>query len=857
MTRPGASHPPASLPGPAQVNHLALAAVVLILTPLLARAMTPVATFPAWDFDPLMAFDPSPVGMGPAGSLVCDVLVLLGCGLGLLAGSRAPAQRGWRHAHSHGETLWLGAAGLLILSACAPLAFHAGLLSRSPDVGGGSGTAFFALGHMRIGAAWLSGMLAALALWRACRDPGARAVAFAVLMGFVIMLAFRGAQQVMVEHAATVADFQRNKSQIFAAQGWSADSPMARGYERRLTQNEASGWFGLANVFATFAAAGAVGFGGMAWAAWRARSTPGVSTPLGLMVTLAGAVTSLAAVAMAGAKGGAAAMVLGGVLCGAFLLAPRLGELPWLRRGLAWAPLAAVGLVLLGVVARGLVGLRSGELSLLFRGFYLQAAGRIALGFDLAGAHVGDWLRGVGPDGFKEAYLLAKNPLSPEEVSSPHSLLFDWWACLGLAGLAWAVVFAGLLIAVGRAASATGVTGASPTRPDDDGQPDVRTLVRVVVGIATAATFASIMLFRAAVTPSLAVVYLAGLGAWCVAGGHMVALLRRLPLGLTQAALAGAACVGAVHTQIEVTGVNPASAGLCLAMIAIAAARPPDAAAGSNALASLPGVAVARLLAGVAILLAGAIGLLGVLPAARWEGRLQRAAETVAPISDLRARMAEVGSLPAARRAEAAAQIAQSLSVALGRAVPAERGAIDDALAQLMAKLVPKAMVELPEPVGRLDQAGQAGQPGQARSLGDWRVEREVLRLATVYRFAAGAQLPAATPAGRRLASAIELAGRPQAPVSLVLSLAGYHEECLGDLTEALRAVESMLGRDPYNLLAASRRLSLLVRLASPEAPAAARRLLELDDRLVLDPLRRLSREQRLRAEGIAAAAGQ
>ena len=46
-------------------------------------------------------------------------------------------------------------------------------------------------------------------------------------------------------------------------------------------------------------------------------------------------------------------------------------------------------------------------------------------------------LTGVGPDGFQQAYLFAKNPLSPEEVSSPHSILFDWLSTLGVAGLAW------------------------------------------------------------------------------------------------------------------------------------------------------------------------------------------------------------------------------------------------------------------------------------------------------------------------------------------------------------------------------------------------------------------------------------
>src|SRR5690606_11618084 len=97
-----------------------------------------------------------------------------------------------------------------------------------------------------------------------------------------------------------------------------------------------------------------------------------------------------------------------------------------------WVAIAAVGSALVAVAARGVAGEKIGELSLLFRWFYLQGSARIIAEHP--------WL-GVGPAGFRDAYLLAKPALSPEEVTSPHSVVFDWMSTLGvLAGGAWAVL---------------------------------------------------------------------------------------------------------------------------------------------------------------------------------------------------------------------------------------------------------------------------------------------------------------------------------------------------------------------------------------------------------------------------------
>jgi hypothetical protein len=77
---------------------------------------------------------------------------------------------------------------------------------------------------------------------------------------------------------------------------------------------------------------------------------------------------------------------------------------------------------------RGLIWTDLGERSLLFRAFYAIGSLRIWGEYPFAG---------VGPDGFQDAYAAAKIPIATETVQSPHSVIFDWTATLGVFGLAW------------------------------------------------------------------------------------------------------------------------------------------------------------------------------------------------------------------------------------------------------------------------------------------------------------------------------------------------------------------------------------------------------------------------------------
>jgi hypothetical protein len=526
-------------------------ALVVALAGVVLKATVAISAFPAWELDPFTL--PAPFsGLGPAGAMMCDAAICLGAALLLLARFLAgqPARR------FDAALVACGAVGVIV---------HQFALSPT-------------IGDRWIGSAWLAAMILGLAVASAStpRADGARgrvaSIVAAVFLGLVALLAIRGVEQVFIDHPATLADFKRNRDAIFAAQGWSPDSPMAKAYERRLSQPEATGWFGLANVYATLAAAGTVAGGVLLAGAFATRKRAGRETippalVAGAALVLAGGAGGLA---LAGAKGGVVAAGLG-ALASAALLSIR----PSWRRSRAAGGIIGAGALAATfslVILRGLLADRINELSLLFRWFYMEAAVRIGV------RHLPF---GVGPDGFQRAYTLLKNPLSPEDVTSSHNILLDWFATLGIFGLAWIFLW---IIWTWRAGAAATMEPPPVTTESDEGS--ARADRWCVAAIGTIATLAAIRLDSAILSPDLAIVRLAGVIAFCAVGWIVLALWPRLSPRWTTAALAGGAIAAAAHGLIDVTGVWPGSCGLLALLVGAAAGRLPRAKQ-TNHLASL------------------------------------------------------------------------------------------------------------------------------------------------------------------------------------------------------------------------------------------------------------------------------
>jgi len=781
--------PPSPIPvaPPPLLTALRLGACCLLLAIAIFKTIVTYDPFPAWSGDPLAL--PAPiVGLTPTPMLALDALTLLAAFGGLAA-----------HARLGGLVPRLHV--VFFSAGAAVVAFHA-------FAHGGS------LDDLLLGASWVAALATGLAVASLARHPTLRRLAAAAALAAVIPLVAKGLLQVLVEHPQTVAMFRANTDAILNANGWTRGSPIALAYERRLIQPEATGWFGLANVFATLAAGAAVALVGLSLSAHRRAALP-------VRIALAaGAAAALVGVALAGSKGGYAAATLGLII----LALPRVAPAT-LRRRLA--PLlgpAVVAGVLSLIALRGVIGERLGELSLLFRAFYIEAAIRIAAGFPVAG---------VGPAGFKDAYLLAKNPLSPEDVASPHSLLFDYAATLGLGGLALGALWLTWVGNAGRAVldrPAPEVLEDPCTRDPLAPAQDRRALFLILALPTVAAAFLELP----AATPESAGARLAGLAAAVGVGLAILRLLRDRPAAAT-VPLAAAGLAVAAHAQIELTPVTPGAAAWCMLLIGLAAAGGPPPRRGVRP-------------AALAILgIVGAATLAFALPrVGAWEAALRRAYDRAIPIATLVQRRADVEGSSSGRTSsgETLASLVAEANALGGTAFPASARGLDAALDAARTR----ALVALPNLLRPAAVAFPTHLP-TARSLG-----RVQLDAAVSLRHADPAAATLLAQTAVRDAEALALLGPPRAGAFAWLASARRARD---EIDPAAAHPEAVLEAFAQAAAAAPREpgfpatLSDLAEARADHVAAArwARRALDLDAALRLDPLKQFAPADRVRLE--------
>lgn len=610
-------------------------ALLAILIPVIQRTVVSIDPFPYWSANPLESWM-GLTGLSPSALLACDCITIVGAGaLMWLLARRGVVMQAWQVA--------------LALPAMIVAAWWGVRQGGSVD-------------HLGVGMPWAAGLASAIVVSSAARVPQARRVMTAVMMGIGAMLALKAAMQVFVEHPALVKDFKDNREAIFAANGWLPDSSMARAYERRVMQNEATGWFGLANPFATIGAAVCV-FGLALVMPLR-----GDRSPRGLGVVVAG--VGVIMVALAGAKGGIAAALVGCTVLGiAWLLSrPAIAEKKTLAGLLVLAGgLGAVVMPLALVAARGLAGERVGELSIWFRAMYVQAAGRIL------GTH--PWV-GVGPAGFKDAYLLAKNPLNPEEVSSPHSVLADFGAGLGVAGLVAGVLvvfFALMAMArVNDAASMDSVQENAKQLDDEEGM-DRRLIAAALVTPVLIGAY----LERDIATVENLVVRVVGLAAAVLIAVQLASVSgRRIMLGASAAALAMVA-----HAQIEMTPVLSGSSGWFWLVVGLGAATTATS-AGVCKLGKTWSVVGAL----GCVLVGGGVAATALPGVVRWNNALRDAAMEVRPLAEVKALMQQGARDPIAMQ-----DALQMLSQATGKPVTADPKSIKPAVDAMLENATDRA----------------------------------------------------------------------------------------------------------------------------------------------------------------------
>ncbi len=536
-----------------------------------------------FDVDP--AIDPSPLpGFGPAGSLFLDAALLAACGCGLL-----------------GETLAGRSIDRVLLAIAlvpAPVIAYHGLADA---------------GDMWRGSTWLAAAIACVVLAHLGRDRAIRVVILGLLVAVLVPVAIRGALQSSVslfgvtwsgpEYVDTVAEYETHRDVFLADRGWAPDSAAARLYEQRLRQPDPRGWFPTTNVFASAMAFGLVMSIGLAIGAVRDRTG---ARWLTLFATAA--IVLAVSLLVSRSKGAILAGMIGLALV-VVPLASRHAHALLTRRG-APVMLALVGLTLAAVVVRGVALPESwlGEKSLLYRWHYLVGSARIVSGHTMVG---------VGPDGYQAAYVAARMPRSPEEVTSAHNVFADWLSDLGLSGVAWVALVGVLLWRAGRRLD-----------PDDDTVEDGSGFVRsrwtlAAAGMVAVVALAPATMVEAAIVNSAGkeLARIAGILGFVLAAVALTRGLERTRGTIVTSTLSAAAAVLVVQGQIEMTFFDPGAVTWVMCVLGLAGGVSPTAGGRRT------GFGVAAGLMVLAVVLASTVAA----AASRAQSRMIAAAELLYP----------------------------------------------------------------------------------------------------------------------------------------------------------------------------------------------------------------------------------
>ena len=756
--------------------RLARAGLYLLAVLCLCRAMIEHDPFPWWASDPF-SFAPPIIGLTPRWALLLNILITLTAAFTCLI----QAIRGYSIARI---------TSVLILVGGASLAFHALNTESTLDTS--------------IIIAVIASVCAAST---AHTIPGARRVLLGIALGFASMITCIGLYEVFVSHPITVEMYEQTRESFLASRGWSEGSFEALSYERRLKNPEPVAWFGLTNVFATFCAASSAGLLGVGLAKSDEKQR---SKRIFLMLAAAFSVIGLV---LTGSKGGYG--VLGVVICLCLLLTVRPNRQPSGR-----FLLGLCSFIVLGLMIRGAVGERIGELSLLFRWQYLVGAFSIWM-------H--DPFLGCGPGVFQEQYALLKPALSPEDVASPHNFVAYWIATLGIGGLALTSLLTLLLI---RTTPSNHITEPQSVEDDPDRtEKDTKAVALIVIlPMLAALQIQTRVMTLSQMLPILIGAGLMGSIAILVVRTSLNERIIRVGLFLVAAALV-------THAMIEVSGTLIVSAPLWGLMIgAFCTGAIPN---GQNSWF--------RWTTPAALTSLGILLLVRWTPINAWERNLHLAASDAVQISQLHSTLNELehAAVPQELLSSAQRQI-QSLT---GQLVPQNLDSIVPAMHQAEVQ----ARFASLEPL----QAALAARPAHTPTR--VALSQQLLWLASVAQRSQNPQMTielwdravdlfegnSLSAGGHRWAGNIWSARSTSFPSDTQTSLW---------LSKAREHWEQAMMLAPHDPATALRLMDLCVELGDLEGAAHwARRSLVLNEEARLDPLRELTEGDRARAEDIAA----
>lgn len=391
---------------------LAMVAATLIAAIAAARCLVTLLPEIWFDVDPVLNSTRVP-GVSPGWLMVLDVVLLAAAAAGLCG--EAMRRRG-------------GSATLLVLWVI--------------PIGAAVVWAGVGLDQVRVLLPWVAGITAAVALAHVCRDAAVRRATLAVLLAVAGALVLQGLVQWGWVLPETATWFTANSEVVLTSMGMELGSAEALVYERRVLTGGPSGWFTSANLLATVLAACTIAWFGMVVAA-KVRGRSLVIGGIAVVVVVFAAVVT----AMTGSLGGVLVLVVGLALVVGGLISERVcARGGWIALGLivlaAVAPLLVAGASWFsGGLSGGIPGGLPGGRSMLIRWQYDAGAAGVLSSHPMLGA---------GPAGFQDAYAAERLPGAPEEVISPHAMLWEWTSTLGVLGFAWVGLVMVLVWSAGR-----------------------------------------------------------------------------------------------------------------------------------------------------------------------------------------------------------------------------------------------------------------------------------------------------------------------------------------------------------------------------------------------------------------------
>ncbi len=777
----------------------------------LARAFAPIESFQYWSTDPTLLPIPE-TSFGPVVLLAINTLTILAAGVVCFC---------VRPRSSRIATLEAG----LLAAGMAPAIYHS-LFARGVSVEDAH-TCF----------SWIAAVSAGVAASRASSIPTLRRLIIATLVGGIAVLAAKGVVQVYIEHPGTVAAFKANRAAVLASHGWSDGSPMARAFEHRLLQPEAGAWFGLSNITAALAASATGLLFAMLLPNVRSQEPGTPRTPrAAILILTVGLVSAGLLLVLAGAKGGlAAAGIAIMTACALLQLGRTLGGLPpspGQTRVLQALPLALCTLVTLGVIARGLVGDRLAERSLLFRAYYWEAAVRVFASHPL---------EGVGPSQFKNSYLLLKNPLNPEEITSPHNVLLDFVSTLGLGGLAWGVLFVLWVWRLGVAMART-----------DDGEEahlDLRREIRPVVIAISGAVILGIWIELGAASPEGALARVLGLALGIAIAAGVLARLARSPK------LAGCAAGATALAMLALIDMGPTFVGSApwfMALLGVCGHTPSDRSI-DPAGRLVANQSSRRLIVG-ATALSAACAVWLALRLTSWQSLLRQSAQAVLPTATLRQELQSLAEAGSRATREDRAMVELELTRLTGLTFADPPSALFSAVERVRMKSIQEAFDLLNDASNELPTHAPTREAAcrLALQLADW--HRSQGRVADVQ---------ATTDEALRLSAPVLLKASDSPSLTWQAGVVEAVGELRGDPAPlwgpaAIDLHTQAAALDPYSLIHVVKLADLCARLErNDQAASWASQALKLNEYTRLDPsgTRGLTTEQLARMKALAARA--